>query len=267
MNRLYKAIFALLGATTLYGGGDITGSKELDPFYRPNSSWFDVNINKLDWSRGSELRTHGAKEDFWYIELEGGISWDWGEFYFFSDLENPDRDFDSSDAPNDKRWVIKPILDIKVPNVPTALDGLEIHIQDYYLYSDGFIVNNLVVGLAYKYTTNNFFIRPFVGLHYMHDTFNSTCFNGYMGGWTFNYSFRLFEQNFALSNWNEIEWSRKEGTYEGGDGKDWGVNGAIALWWSITDHITTGIQYRYAYQKLGSKAYQTGTIYTLKYNF
>jgi len=90
-----------------------------------------------------------------------------------------------------------------------------------------------------------------------------------MAGWVFNYDFQLASLKFSLSNWNEIEFDRDDdyGGSGSADGRSWGLNGALALWWHATDHITTGIQYRYADHKLGYAGYQNGIIYTLKYNF
>jgi len=244
-------------------------------WYVPNFTWGDVNVNYLDWTDGTVRRGGGAYDDFWYLELEGGAGWDWGELYFFTDWENPGKGFDADKAPDDSRWVIKPILDINLPGAEGVMKNVQIHIQDYYLYGDSFLVNNLVVGLAYKYMSENFFARPFVGVHYMHDTFHDSLWNGYMGGWVFNYDFRAFDQKFSISNWHEFEWKRDESTYlnddgsrqEFGDRSSWGVQGALAAWWHVTKHVTGGIQYRYSWHKLGNYNYLNGVIYTLKYNF
>ncbi|WP_038930261.1 outer membrane protein OmpK, partial [Yersinia pestis] len=45
------------------------------------------------------------------------------------------------------------------------------------------------------------------------------------------------------------------------------INGAIALWWTPVKPLTTGIQYRYAYKKLGEDFLQDGIVYSIKYNF
>lgn len=60
---------------------------------------------------------------------------------------------------------------------------------------------------------------------------------------------------FTLTNWNEYEFDR-DATYAAGNGGKEGLNGAVALWWNATSHITTGIQYRYADDKLGEDFYQ-----------
>ncbi|WP_457597576.1 outer membrane protein OmpK [Hydrogenimonas sp.] len=246
---------------------------EEKPWYIPDFTWSDANVNYLAWSSGSKRRNPYI-DDFWYVELEGGAGWEWGDFYFFSDLENPGKGFNADDAPKESRWVIKPVLDINLPGLKEGwLKNLQIHIQDYYLYGETFLVNNFVAGLAYKYVSENFFARPFVGLHYMHDTFNETLFDGYMGGWVFNYDIRAFGAKFALSNWHEFEWDRDRATYrldDGtriGDGASWGLQGALAGWWHATKHLSAGVQYRYSWHKLGSYDYLTATIFTLKYNF
>jgi len=42
-------------------------------------SFSNISINYLDWSSSTKSKT--SKEDFAYVTLEGGVGWDWGEFY------------------------------------------------------------------------------------------------------------------------------------------------------------------------------------------
>ena len=230
-----------------------------------NYSFSNVSINYLDWTSGTEERS--GKADFAYLELEGGAGWDWGEFYFFTDIENPGRGWDNA-PPDNSRFVIKPIADVKLGN-----SNWYFHVQDYLLNEDDFYVNNLVTGIAYKFSgENGSFLRPFFGPHFQNSTFYDG-FNGYMAGWVGAYNFSVKGQNLTLSQWHEFEFDRAEEHYKTdddiriGDGESHGMNGAVALWWNINKQITTGIQYRYADNKLGSQSYQTGPIYTVKYNF
>ena len=236
-------------------------------FLTPNFTYWDTSVNYLDWSSGTEQRAKGKTNfsDFVYIELEGGAGWDWGEFYFFADIENPTKSWDNVPT-DDRRVVIKPILDIKLGE-----SDFYFHLQDYFLKSKTFFVNNLVPGIAYKYVNGDFWIRPFIGPHYQESTFYDG-FNGYMAGWTFIYSFKIGEEKFMLSNWHEFEFDRNEEhfLYAGnpvGDGRSHGVNGALAFWWTPIDALTAGVQYRYSNYKLGLDAYATAIIYSLKYNF
>ena len=232
--------------------------------FSPNYTFIDTSVNYLDWSHSTQENT--AQKDFVFLELEGGAGWDWGEFYGFMDIENPTHSY-FDDPANDLRISLKPILDIYL------VDKFALHIQNYYLKSDTFYVNNLVLGFSYKLQTDfGLWFTPFLGAHYQGSTYYSGL-NGYMGGWVFNYSFSLFDQNFILFNWNEIEFARdKEGheLEDGtaiGDGKSYGINGALSFWWTYNTHITTGLQYRYAKYKLGSDEYQDGLIYSLKYYY
>ncbi|KYJ86615.1 outer membrane protein OmpK [Sulfurovum riftiae] len=245
-----------------------TGKKvKSKEFLTPNYIFWDISMNYLDWSSGTEQRAKGKTDfsDFVYLELEGGAGWDWGEFYFFADLENPTKSWDNVPT-DDRRVVIKPILDVKLGET-----GLYIHLQDYFLKSKTFFVNNLVPGIAYKYSIECFWIRPFIGPHFQESTFYDG-FNGWMAGWVFAYDFRISGQKFSLTNWHEFEWGRDEEhyLYEGepvGDGRSHGVQGALALWWMPIKEITAGVQYRYNNYKLGLDAYATALIYSLKYNF
>ena len=261
-------------STAVTAGGDIVVPEVTAPvaqksFWTPNFTYSNVSVNYLNWSTRTE-KANKYMTDFTYLEFEGGAGWDWGEFYFFTDLENPGHSWETTTPGDNSRFVIKPILDVKI-----ADSNWYIHIQDYYLNSDGFMVNNLVTGIAYKFSIENFWIRPFIGPHFQQSRgFNSyDGFNGYMAGWTFVYNFKLGEQKFMLSNWQEFEFERAEEFYladDGStinDGRSHGINGAIALWWTPISSITTGVQYRYSDYKLGHQGYSNAVIYSLKYNF
>lgn len=160
---------------------------------------------------------------------------------------------------------MKPILDIYIKN------GFALHIQDFALKSDTFYVNNLITGFSYKYTAENFWLVPFIGTHYQNSTYY-TGFNGYMAGWAVNYDTIILGEKIKFFQWHEIEFARNKNHYlcdgsPSGDGQSYGVNGAISIWWSMTQHLTPGIQYRYADHKLGNTAYQDALIYSLKYYF
>jgi hypothetical protein len=237
---------------------------EITSSFTPNYTFIDTSVNYLNWNSSTEKKS--AQKDFVYLELEGGAGWDWGEFYAFLDIENPTHSYYDTPA-DDLRISIKPIVDIYLAN------HFSLHIQDYYLNSDSFYVSNLVLGFSYKYTSDyGLWFTPFLGSHYQSSTYYSG-FNGYIGGWVFNYDFTFSEQNFTLFNWNEIEFLRDKEGYELedgtaiGDGKSYGFNGALSLWWHYNQKLTTGLQYRYAKYKLGSDEYQSGVIYSLKYYY
>ena len=163
------------------------------------------------------------------------------------------------DTPSDAmRFALKPVLDIKIA------DNIFIHIQDYLFKSKDFYINNLVVGLAYKVNTDfGLWVKPFMGSHYQESTYYDG-FNGYMLGWVLDYRFSLAENTFSLSQWHETTFDRDPSA--GYDGEV-GQQGAISLWWHPHSTLTTGVQYRYASDELGTHAYHSGLIYSLKYNF
>jgi len=237
-------------------------------WYTPNFTYWDTSVNYLNWSSATEERAKGKTNfsDFVYLELEGGAGWDWGEFYFFTDIENPGKSWDNVPT-DDLRFVIKPILDVKLGDT-----NFFFHLQDYFLKSKTFFVNNLVPGIAYKFSMGKFWIRPFIGPHYQESTFYDG-FNGYMTGWTFVYDFKIGEEKFTLSQWHEYEFKRAKEHYQledgtpVGDGRSSGTNGALALWWHPIKEITAGMQYRYAIYKLGLDDNANAVIFSLKYNF
>ena len=97
--------------------------------------------------------------------------------------------------------------------------------------------------------------------------------NGYMAGWIFNYDFNVLGEDFFVFQWHEMEFNRDKEHYQLnngitiGDGSSHGINGALSIWWKAHKKVTTGIQYRYAENKLGFANYQSAFIYSLKYNF
>jgi hypothetical protein len=232
--------------------------------FTPNYHYENININYLDWSQ--ETQSLESKDDFAYFGIEGGASWDEGDFYGFFNLENPLNSY-SEEAPSDLRYSAFADIDINIKN------GFKLHLQNYHLHSQSFYVNDFVVGASYKYKSDfGLWVKPFLGLHFTNSTYFDG-FNGMMTGWLFSYSFTLFEQNFNLFQWNEIEFARDTKFYKNedgsltGDSAKWGLNGALSAWWLINNTFSTGIQYRYADNKLGSADYQSAFVYTARYHF
>jgi len=257
MQKILPILFVLL---TLLNAQE----NEEKSFFTPNYSFINNSINYLNWTETTQENT--AQKSFAYLELEGAAVWDWGSFYAFLDVENPLSSYDNLPA-NDLRLVFKPIIDIDIKN------NFNLHVQTFYLGSKSFYVNNLVTGVSYKYFSDyGLWVIPFLGVHYQDSTYYSG-FNGYMLGWSLNYDFKLFKEEFYIFNWNEIEFDRAKKGYELdngtpiGDAKSYGINGALSLWYKATKNLSAGLQYRYAKYKLGSAEYQSGLIYSLKYYY
>ena len=227
-------------------------------------SFKNVSVNYLDWTKNTEASSF--QRDFGYLELEGGAGFSWGDIYGFTDLENPTRSYDGIPMSN-RRYVFKPVMDIKLLDSSWYL-----YAQDYNLYSKDFYVSNLIAGISYKYFNKNLLFQPFLAPHYQQSTYYNG-FNGYMFGWLLNYDFSINKQKFTISQWHEDEFNRVQKHYllndgsRTGDGESYGIQGALSFWWHPIPEITTGIQYRYALNKLGYYGYQDGFIYSLKYMF
>ncbi len=228
----------------------------------PLYSFKNVSINYLNWTSKTKEKT--SQRDFAYLSLNGGFGYEWMDFYGFLTLENPTKPYDNN-FPENKRYVGYGDLDIAIK------DNFKLHIQDFYANGRDFSVNDLVLGLSYKYFNDGFWIKPFLGVHFTNDTYFDG-FNGYMTGWVFNYPFTIYKGAFSIFQWNEIEFGRVKSFYQFsgtpvGDGKSYGLNGSLSFWWHINNDFSTGIEYRYADHKLGNIDYQSGYIYTVKYNF
>ncbi|GAA4875844.1 outer membrane protein OmpK [Ferrimonas pelagia] len=230
----------------------------------------DVNINYLDWTSGTERDSGGFKEDFYYIELEGGAGFDWGDVYGFFDMENTFEGNDTQDDGTDRfegnssfRIAAKFSVGYNVWN------NWQGYFQNYYAMGGGFYDSTTVIGVRYKiFTESGFWMTPFLGMNYTR-TDSWTGVNGGMLGWVLGYDFSVSDQKFSISNWHETEFGRDDNYSGSGGGGSTGHNGALAFWWHlpVPENVTLGLQYRYFDNKLGQAGYGDAIIYTVKYNF
>lgn len=221
--------------------------------------WGDVSVNYLDWSNGTEDRSGGFKNDFMFLELEGGAGFTWGELYGFADFEFQDSTpaADSGMAMSTKGSIA----------VKTGLKELRFYAQTYSTENQGFHARNTVGGLSYNFSGDNWYFNPWVGLHYT-NTVGFADLNGGMAGWVAGYNFNLGEAKFSITNWHETEFAREDDYLAtNSETDDLSYNGALAAWWHATDSVSTGVQYRYAHNKLGQPQTDNAIIYTVKYNF
>ncbi|MFI3245314.1 MAG: outer membrane protein OmpK [Ferrimonas sp.] len=230
----------------------------------------DVNINWLDWSKRTERNSDGFKEDFYYLELEGGAGFDWGELYMFFDSENT---FNGNDTRGSNSNTFKGNNSFRIASkIAVGYNlkyNLQAYAQNYYVMGSGFYDSMTVMGLRYNFFTDTgFWAKPFLGINYTrNDTWSGI--NGGTLGWVFGYDFIAWEQPFSLSNWNEMEFGRSNDySGSGPNRRSFGLNGALALWWHLPQSpLTVGVQYRYFENKLAQDGYGEGVIYTIKYNF
>ncbi len=271
MNKLTTA--ALIAASTVA----ISAPAAAEQYY----GFMDVSVNYLDWTEKTEDRTNpliggkgGAKEDFFYLELEGGAGFDWGDVYGFIDLENPGNSRNegqfSEDAFETDSFRIAAKGSIAA-NIGKTNWNVYSHIYSLTVAADGFYDQNLVIGGSYDiFTESGFWMKPFLGLHIENQTFSGSGTNGYMAGWVLGYDFQIAEHKFSVNQWHETEFGRKDQFRSNGTEyklNSVGQNGAVSVWWHMNSNVTAGLQYRYADHKLGTAAYHDALIYTLKYNF
>lgn len=232
----------------------------------------DVSVNYLDWTDKAEDRaSFGGKEDFYYLEVEGGAGFSWGDVYGFFDLENAHKIGDDDAGADGFRIATKGSVALNLGDSNWNAYGQVYHFEDGATGGTGFHDTNMVLGASYDlFTESGFWMKPFLGAHFENQTFAGNGFNGYMAGYVMGYDFQVGGQKFGISQWHETEFGRKDQFRSGADGRElnsYGHNGAIALWWHLPHNVTTGIQYRYFDNKLGDANYGDAIIYTLKYNF
>ncbi|MBB3229219.1 outer membrane protein OmpK [Halomonas stenophila] len=260
---------SIAGASLLAGLAPVAQADGLTPSW----SFANASINYLDWSDGTERRTasNAAKGDFVYLELEGGVGFDWGEVYGFFDAENPNHgSFDEQSGGKDNfRTAAKVTSHFYLGDSPFSV---YVHVYDFRDHDFDVREQDQILGVGYRHTfANGLWIKPFLGAARVQSS-GHTGMNGYMAGWVAGYDFTAFDQAFSLTNWHEQTFERDDAYLEqnfvGDKAGPVGTNGAAALWWHPTDAITTGVQYRYSHNKLGTADdYQNAMIYTLKINF
>lgn len=213
----------------------------------------DINFNRLNWNEGTKLKS--TKQDFNYLEFEGGQTHSWGDLYGFFDIENIGK------TGSDVRTAGKFAVNYYLGNSPFSL-----YAQIYNFTSLGFSEQNQVTGFGYRLEGQGWWIRPYLGFHNVSETFYSG-FNGYMAGWTVGYAFSFRGLSFLFVDWHEWEFARNRIYADGNGGATSSQNGAASIWWNANDHLSTGFQWRYAQDKLGTPGTLGAQIYTLKYTF
>lgn len=253
-----------LSAGMFFSGATLASQSTLeeDSMFTPTYAFGNVSLNKLDWSSGTQERAPHLK-DFTFIEIEGGMGFKWGDIYSFTDIE----DFANYSSREDIKLSGKIVV-----NAYTPIENVSVYHQTFFVSTNGFGTVDSVLGLSYKADVFGVKFTPFAGVQYSnHDADWQSSFsgkNGYMAGWTAMYDFQVGSEKFSVTNWHEVTFARNhEYLRTAGELRELGHNGALALWWHPTRHLTTGVQYRYGDNKIGGHGNVNAAIYTVKYNF
>ncbi len=242
-------------------------------------SWSDVSVNYLNWTdraeRVSNSGAFGYKKDFVYLELEGGMGGAWGDLYGFFDIENPTKNANNtSDNRSDRRTALKIVGRYNLTKLGDFPLMAYAHVYDFV--DNGFNDQNRVLGFSTDIKSGKLTISPWIGVHQESKSGVGTMNNGGMAGYTLLFPFEYNGYNFMLSQWHEMEFSRKDdylvyGNNLAGQTKlsdlRTGQNGAIGLTWNVNKQFATSLTYRYARNKLGTAGYEDAWIFSAKYNF
>ena len=263
-----KKFISTIAISAMLFAGTASAAATMDekPFDTvPNWQFSNVSLNKLDWSSGTHERSGGNLKDFTFIEIEGGAGFDWGDTYGFLDIE----DFTNYGSRDDIKLSGKYVV-----NVYTPIENVSVYHQTFVVATKDFDTADSVLGLSYRTDLLGVKVAPFAGVQYSsHDAdfegkHNFSGMNGYMFGWSAMYNFEIGSEKFSATNWHEITVGRThEYLKAAGEAREFSQNGALSLWWHPTRHLTTGIQYRYGDNKIGTHGNANAAVYTIKYNF
>jgi hypothetical protein len=246
-----KSILASLALLSALFAGTATASESKD------FNFGSVSINHLDWVDATESRSHLS--DFNFIEVEAGGGRNWGTFYGFVDIENVDK----YNSLSELQASVKANAAFNTP-----LKDVAVYTQVFSVLANDFYTADTVVGAQYQgFHGANWSFNPFIGVQHSYTSAGFSGMNGMMAGWSAMYNFKAYEQNFSFTNWHEFTTNRNSDYLALGEKEGFSVNGGAAFWWHMTKDITTGLQYRYADNKLGTDINANAVIYTLKFNF
>lgn len=227
-------------------------------------SFGNISISQLEWTSKAEHRTENKtkKNDFSYLEVEGGAGYDWGEVYGFVDFEEWNQKSDQH------RWFGKGNIRINLADT-----GFHLFTQIIDLHTKHFDESNYFLGLGKSFQFDNgIWLKTHLASRYTDQGDSFGHFkgnNGYQLGATWGYDFTVAAQNLSITQWHEYDFARGKDYLkdEKGNQDNAGHNGAVATWWHVTDNWTLGLQYRYADDHLGETKYQDAYITSVRYNF
>lgn len=219
--------------------------------------WGNIHFDYQDWNAGfTDLNYKQA-----LVGVEGGIGFNWGEMYGFYDYENiTGKRGEQGQTANGETHIY------------LGDSGVSLFGKVYNSQSPDFKETNQFLGLGYTdLKGDGWWFKPWIARQYItaHNNFGPAYdvngLNGFSIGWNAGYAFKFLEQDFLLSNWNEIELDRNDDYASNNFGHE-GLNGGLNLTWKITDHISTTVMYRYFYNKLGADGYGDILIYRIAYD-
>lgn len=239
------------GLTGLLGGVLLAAPVQAEQKY----GFANISANYLGWNHTPQKH----RDDFAYLELEGGSGYNWGELYGFTDLENLDKSSDkySIFAKGQLRYYL---------GKHTDRSGFNLFLQGKVAANKAWHEFSTVTGLGYNLKIGNGWFTPFFGPLYSNTTSGFAGWNGYQLGWAIVYPFSIGKANFMVTNWHEFEFGRKDAYLPKG-APSTSQNGALAFWWKATKDWTFGVKYRYAYNTLGAAGYTDAYIGTVMFNF
>lgn len=220
--------------------------------------WSNVHLDYQNWNNGFK----GSDYEQTVLGVEGGIGFNWGEMYGFYDYENLyDKSGEQGQTANGETHIY------------LGDSGFSLFGKVYNSQSPNFKETNQFLGFGYTALKGDgWWFKPWIARQYItaHNNFGPAYdvngLNGFSIGWNAGYAFKLWNQDFLVTNWNEIELDRNDDYASNNFGHE-GLNGGLNLTLKITQHVSTTVMYRYLYNKLGHDGYGDILIYRVAYDF
>lgn len=121
----------------------------------------DIGLHYLDWTSDTTRKTSNKshKDDFGYLEIEGGANFSWGELYGFFDWENFYNSRHTKPG-SEQRYTFK-----NTNRIYLGDSGLNLYLHAYGTYGSPNRVNfhddMFLYGLGYNFTGNGYWFKPF----------------------------------------------------------------------------------------------------------
>ncbi|EAA5485258.1 hypothetical protein DQD41_06315 [Salmonella enterica subsp. enterica] len=220
-----------------------------------------ISLGYGDWNKGFKNVDRG---EVWKAVADFGAVFDRGEFASFYEMNVLNHPVEGRNHVTQFLGHYRPIEGYDFTLMTKLYMSMENKFGDEL---------NMMYGIGYLgLVEKSWFIKPYLAVHNLSNDYTlktygqATGFNGYVAGWVAAYNFDMFNESFAISNWNEVEFDRND-AYAEQQGGHTGLNGAVTFTWKFMPRWTASVSYRYFNNKLGYDGYGDRLNYLIGFSF